>query len=613
MSLLISSSLYSQMTILLVNDNNNGVDRVDIIKAAITNGGYAYDYYDAPTVGTSPDFAYLSNYDVVIWYTGNDGTALHFWNGNETDNQAIKDYIDNGGMFWLQGLDWLYDRYTGAPDNFVAGDFVYDYLGIQEYHAQSKADDGGTGVPQYDLVVGNGIFSLNPMKWSYATMWYADAIVGIPSSSDLYMMGPTGYNLDAYAGSVYHEKVNGASTGRVISITTETARFETQGDIDQYIDEGLVYFDQFVVNVIEVTNITVTGDGGATTITSDGGTLQMNADVLPANATNQAVAWSVINETATANIDNTGLLTATGTPAGNGTVSVQAAAVDGSGITSTIQITISNQGSSSGFQILLVNDNGYGTTRYLEIANALTANGTGFDIYNTVTTGAFPDIAFLNNYESVIWYTGNDGTNLYLWDLSDPTDYKFNAPLIQYIDNGGAVWVQGLDFLYDVYSGAPDAFVAGQFAYDYMGIEEYHAQSWGDDGNTGLEQMDVVAGNGYFSITPVNWTYSELHYADALVHTADAFPLYSMGPAGYMFDSYFCSIYKTLGAGMVMLSAVETARIDTPANTATYISEGVAMMESIVVPPIPTVPLNNWAFAIFGLLFVTFVTFKFRK
>ena len=47
-----------------------------------------------------------------------------------------------------------------------------------------------------------------------------------------------------------------------------------------------------------VTGITVTGEGGATTITRDNGTLALTATVTPANATNKSVTWSIINGTA---------------------------------------------------------------------------------------------------------------------------------------------------------------------------------------------------------------------------------------------------------------------------------------------------------------------------
>ncbi|OVE67380.1 hypothetical protein CCS79_14780 [Clostridium diolis] len=90
---------------------------------------------------------------------------------------------------------------------------------------------------------------------------------------------------------------------------------------------------------IKVTKITVSGENGAKTIEINGGTLQMNADILPANASNKSVAWSVENKTGSATIDSTGVLTAVS----NGEVNVIATAKDGSGIVGSETITLSNQ------------------------------------------------------------------------------------------------------------------------------------------------------------------------------------------------------------------------------------------------------------------------------
>jgi len=570
---------YGQMSILLVNDNNYTPTRISVIQTALTNNGYSYTDYDPSAQGGSPTYSYMSNFDLVIWYTGNDGVGLYFWDGTDSDNQAIKDYIDNGGMFWLQGLDFLYDRYGAAPDTFSAGDFVYDYLGIQEYHAQSHADDGSTGVAQLDVVPGNPIFTFTPMEWVWSTMWYADALVPAPNADSIYRMGPAGYMFDSYYNSIYLEK----GSGKILTIATETAKIDTQTNTDTYFGEGLTYFEQFTNPSILVTSISVYGDGNATTITVDGDSLQMHADVLPANATNPTVTWSVINGTATATISDSGMLYATGTPAGNGTVWVKASAIDGSGVTDSVEITISNQGSTSGYYVLLVNDNNNDATRYQKIETSLDNLGYAYDLYNTISTDTFPDSTLLSNYQTVIWYTGNDGVDLYLWDTSDSTDFKFNAPLKQYVDNGGIVWLQGLDFLYDVFGSAPDSMVAGQFVYDYMGIAEYHAQSHADDSGTGLDEMDTTFNNGIFGISPVVWTYSQLWYADALAGTDDARTVYHMGPDSYMFSNYFCGLYKYAGTatkqGIVMSFAVETARLDSQENTDTLINQGLSYFE----------------------------------
>ncbi len=93
------------------------------------------------------------------------------------------------------------------------------------------------------------------------------------------------------------------------------------------------------VTNIPVNGITVTGANGATTISFDQGTLQVSAAILPANATNKNVAWSVQNGTGQATISASGLVTALS----NGTVTARATANDGSGVNGTLIITISNQ------------------------------------------------------------------------------------------------------------------------------------------------------------------------------------------------------------------------------------------------------------------------------
>ena len=91
--------------------------------------------------------------------------------------------------------------------------------------------------------------------------------------------------------------------------------------------------------VIPVTSITVTGAGGATLITVIGGTLQLSAAILPSNATNKTVTWSISSGSDKASVSSSGLVTALD----NGTVVARATANDGSGVFGTLTITISNQ------------------------------------------------------------------------------------------------------------------------------------------------------------------------------------------------------------------------------------------------------------------------------
>jgi len=88
-----------------------------------------------------------------------------------------------------------------------------------------------------------------------------------------------------------------------------------------------------------VTSIDVWGTGGATTIATNGGTLQMLKKTLPTNAADTSATWSRINGSGTASISAGGLLTALT----NGTVTARATANDGSAVYGEEEITISNQ------------------------------------------------------------------------------------------------------------------------------------------------------------------------------------------------------------------------------------------------------------------------------
>ena len=120
------------------------------------------------------------------------------------------------------------------------------------------------------------------------------------------------------------------------NVFTWTATLGDVTNTDAVVVTGTVTVTNFTV---AVASIVVTGTGDAITITADNGTLQMLAAVLPVDATDATVTWSVADGTGEASINATGLLTAVT----DGTVLVIATANDGSLIEGTKEITISNQ------------------------------------------------------------------------------------------------------------------------------------------------------------------------------------------------------------------------------------------------------------------------------
>ena len=93
------------------------------------------------------------------------------------------------------------------------------------------------------------------------------------------------------------------------------------------------------VSAILVTSISVQSQNNATEINTVGGSLQMITTILPTNADDNSVSWSVINDSGTATINSNGLLTAIA----DGDITVKAIANDGSSVIGSIVITITNQ------------------------------------------------------------------------------------------------------------------------------------------------------------------------------------------------------------------------------------------------------------------------------
>ncbi len=89
---------------------------------------------------------------------------------------------------------------------------------------------------------------------------------------------------------------------------------------------------------LKVKSIVISGENNVNSITQNGGTLKMIASVLPLNAKDTTVTWSVTNP-GVATINSNGILTAIA----NGNSVVTATANDGSGIFATKNISISGQ------------------------------------------------------------------------------------------------------------------------------------------------------------------------------------------------------------------------------------------------------------------------------
>lgn len=184
--------------------------------------------------------------------------------------------------------------------------------------------------------------------------------------------------------------------------------------------------------IVPVTAITVTGKDNVTSITTDDGTLQMSASVVPSNATYKDVIWSVEAGTGMAEILPSGLVMAIS----NGTVTIKATARDSAIVFGTIVLSLSNQKSS----IATIDS---GTLAGKTIDGTFTGgNSTDTSSALTVT------IPYENKLDApLILNKKNDGANIYyVKGTTKPTSdvgfadtYTTGSKLL--VDNNDVIWL----------------------------------------------------------------------------------------------------------------------------------------------------------------------------
>ncbi len=189
----------AQLKVLVVDADDAVYELDGMAYDALINSGYTIDtVLEADYVANiDADENYLSQYNVVLWFAGNDGVQPNLWDVSDTTGghpenarftQPLIKYMKNGGILWVDGLDVLWDVFEYAGDTWTEGTFMYDVMGISGYLSQSKSDDGGLGVPFYLKSADNDVTTLDSLKWTWSSLWYADGLGITPSAKALYVM-----------------------------------------------------------------------------------------------------------------------------------------------------------------------------------------------------------------------------------------------------------------------------------------------------------------------------------------------------------------------------------------------------------------------------------------
>nr|NQU90048.1 T9SS type A sorting domain-containing protein [Bacteroidota bacterium] len=137
MLLLVATNYMSAQQILYV-DRDGSFQSPDIytddwqfIQPALDEMWYEYEYYEVEDLALDgPDEAYMSDYPIVFWFTGEAWQNSETMTQNDEFNLLLYLQLDNGTLL-LSSQDYLYDRY-GSYGIFSSGEFPYDILGLNE-------------------------------------------------------------------------------------------------------------------------------------------------------------------------------------------------------------------------------------------------------------------------------------------------------------------------------------------------------------------------------------------------------------------------------------------------------------------------------------------------
>ncbi|WP_461865444.1 S8 family serine peptidase [Thermococcus sp.] len=180
--------------VLLVDDD--GEDSLETFyKTALNNLEVNYSYYEVPNItANGPNVTVLSNYSLVIWFTG--GTRNNTLTNADIGN--LTQYLDNGGKLWLISDDYLHDG--GLNNTTIKYNFTIKYL-----HVNASAVIEDYPVPTVIIdYIGNRYYG-GEVYWGLyesPTDVYADYI-GPGSNATILLLGFTAYAYDPVRHGIY--------------------------------------------------------------------------------------------------------------------------------------------------------------------------------------------------------------------------------------------------------------------------------------------------------------------------------------------------------------------------------------------------------------------------
>jgi hypothetical protein len=174
--------------ILIIDETQDSSSLADSLSDRFYNyilSGYPHTLYDNDSTAARPVLADFAPYSVVAWHSDDQSDFLA-----PASVSDLKAYLNAGGKLWFMGWKPTADLRDSAlyPVDFAAGDFIYDYLGIEHADISALGDSFRTAVGAlgYPDVSVDSAKVPNP-AWG-GTMRYIEALTAVRSGQAIYQM-----------------------------------------------------------------------------------------------------------------------------------------------------------------------------------------------------------------------------------------------------------------------------------------------------------------------------------------------------------------------------------------------------------------------------------------
>jgi uncharacterized protein YjdB len=239
----------------------------------------------------------------------------------------------NKNVFW--------SIYNGTGQAKISSTGLVTAIANGTVIAKAAASDGSGVYDQLEITLSNQEF----IQITDIVVTGAESSTSITTDNGTLQLTATIAPADASNKTVTWSVQNGTGQASISTLGLVTAIANGTVTARATANDGSGVYETFTIAItnqtVLVTNILVTGEGGATAISADNGTLQLSAVITPEDATIKTVTWSIQNGDAVlATISPSGLLTAIA----DGQIRVFATATDGSGVSGILDVTITNQG-----------------------------------------------------------------------------------------------------------------------------------------------------------------------------------------------------------------------------------------------------------------------------